>query len=203
MTKDRACAIRARAYRERVARSPCTDESVLALFHPFLALWHVPSSALGTALPVDDGGEDRDVSRLARGWLNPSERIPEPMRAHARATTPEAVRRLVVCSNRLTLMAVGFSPRDASLSCFPWDPQGGWLSPSRERVCPCALMPMTLRPHGCRLQGQGGPPYACLDGSMSPDGRRKTRHGWFLHAHCLKPSCHLTVRLARRDVRFS
>ena len=77
------------------------------------------------------------------------------------------------------------------------------MSPSRERVCPCALMPMTLRPHGSRFQGQRGPPYACLAGSMSPDGRRKTRHGWFLHAHCLKPSCHLTVRVARMGVSFS
>ena len=29
----------------------------------------------GTALPVDDGGEDRDVGSLARGPLNPSELI--------------------------------------------------------------------------------------------------------------------------------
>src|ERR1700733_4472194 len=39
----------------------------------------------------------------------------------------------------IDLMAVGFSPRDASLSCFPWDHPGRWFSTSRERgvsLCP-------------------------------------------------------------------
>ena len=43
------------------------------------------SGRSSAALPVDDGVEDRDVSSLVRGSLDPSGRIPEPMRAHARA----------------------------------------------------------------------------------------------------------------------
>jgi hypothetical protein len=99
-------------------------------------------------------------------------------------------------------MAVGVSPRDASLGCFPWDHEGSWLPASRERGCPFALLAMTIRPHECRFQGQRGPPHACLAGAMSPDERRKKRHTWLLHARCLDLSCHRTVRLAPRDVPF-
>ena len=99
-------------------------------------------------------------------------------------------------------MAVGLSPKDASLPSFPWDHEGSWVSASGEGVCPCALMPMTIMPHGCSLQGQGIAPNGCLAASMSPHGCPQERYGYILHAIWHDLSCHLGVPIARMDAPF-
>jgi hypothetical protein len=122
------------------------------------------SGRSSTALPADDGGEDRDVIGLVRGPLEVSGLIPEPMRAHARAQLAKRCVHPSSCWRPSGPMAVGLSPKDGSLPSFPWNHEGSGLSANREEPCPFALLPMTIRPHECRPQGQGITPIACLAG---------------------------------------
>ena len=133
------------------------------------------SGRSGTALPVDDRVEDRDVSSLVRGWLNPSGLIPEPMRAHARANPRSGApaRRLL---ESIAPMAVGFSPKDASLRSFRWDHQGWMVVPKSRRgvsMCPLGHDHQAAWVQASRPRG---PPNACLAGTMSPDECPQERH---------------------------
>lgn len=118
---------------------------------------------------VDDRIDDHDVSSLVRGSLRASGPIPEPMRAHARARPAKECAAASFAGNRSAPIAVGFRRRDGSLSPFPWNHEGSWLSASREGMCAFALFHMTIGPYECRPHGQGITPNACLAGPMSPD----------------------------------
>jgi hypothetical protein len=114
----------------------------------------------------------------------------------------EAVRLSLTCRSRCDPMAAGRSPSDASFSSFPWDHEGPWVSATRERVLPCARLPVPIRPHGRRPPGRGVDPCACLPVAMRPDGCPRSRDGYILRATWPYPSAHMDVRLARRGASF-